>query len=166
MNILFATVIFALSHLELVTGLSLPHRRDTRATSKFVSAAVAAVATADGESYDMLDQPSGKQSPMELLDRNMVIACTNRHNCEIICAKAKIAKYATKSSLLDALSASLGEDTLTDAHKLGIQFGRRKSCDKCALVYSNCDNQLYSLARQVLFAADDMISLPKSSNRL
>ncbi|KAI2803891.1 hypothetical protein RDWZM_001799 [Blomia tropicalis] len=126
-----------------------------------------------------LDSESSRNSPpiasasINQLDRFMVIACTNRHNCEMTCARAMAAgKYATKSALMDAFTESFGESTLTDAHKLGIQFGRRKSCDKCSLIYSNCDNPIYMIARQQLFAwrstPDDLISLPvsKASNTL
>lgn len=165
MNLLLAAVLlFTLSHLHLVAGHSLGRRiRRGSGSGKYLTAAVASGPDDDDSSYGMGDSSSAG----DLLDRNMVVACTNRHNCEMMCAKTKAAKYASKSALLDALSASIGEDALTDAHKLGIQFGRRKSCDNCALVYSNCDNTLYGIARQQLFGwrstPDDMISLPKSS---
>nr|XP_027197849.1 uncharacterized protein LOC113792116 [Dermatophagoides pteronyssinus] len=116
------------------------------------------------------------------LDRNIAIACTNRYNCERTCMQAKSAKQTTKASLMDALTHSIGESTMTDAHKLGIQFGRHKSCDKCSLIYSNCMDDWYRIARRQLFhyrsqdgsmpmtnANDDSILLPSShkiSNRL
>lgn len=106
-----------------------------------------------------------------VLDRNMAIACTNRHNCEMTCAQARVAKFPTKSALLDAFTSR--EGSLTDAHKLGIQFGRKKSCDKCSLIYSNCGNQLYRIANEQLFAwrmtpidTEQMISYSKSTNNL
>lgn len=126
-----------------------------------------------GDSYELgqsSSSSSGSEPNSSPLDRNMVVACTNRHNCEMTCAKVKTAKYASKAAFLDALVRSIGEEALTDAHKLGLQFGRRRSCEKCALVYSNCDNNLYGIARQTLFAwrssPDDLMSLPKSSNNL
>lgn len=118
------------------------------------------------------------RSPFRL-DRNMAIACTNRYNCERTCVRAKMAKQASKASLIDALTRSIGESTLTDAHKLGIQFGRHKSCEKCSLIYSNCIDDWYRIARRELFniRQDDArplflenepnrISSQKSSNNL
>ncbi|OTF72603.1 hypothetical protein BLA29_001068 [Euroglyphus maynei] len=102
------------------------------------------------------------------LDRNIAIACTNRYNCERTCMQAKSAKQATKASLIDALTHSIGESTMTDAHKLGIQFGRHKSCDKCSLIYSNCMDNWYRIARRQLFhyRSHDEPSSFKSSNCL
>lgn len=110
------------------------------------------------------------------LDRHLVIACTNRHNCESTCRLAKGSKFHTKTALLNALTATLGdggggddsaaaaaaEAQLTDAHKLGLQFGMKRSCDKCSLIYSNCDNQLYGLAQRQLFSwrASDTVAMP------
>ena len=111
-----------------------------------------------------------------MLDRNMAIACTNRHNCEVTCARAKNAKFTNKNALMDAFTSR--EGALTDAHKLGIQFGHKKSCDKCALIYSNCGNQVYGIAKEQLFTwrmmtptdgtngDDQMISFGKSNNNL
>lgn len=192
MNFLLVTssLLFALSHLVHCHSSDVPaaHFRFRRGAGKssgksagFITA-LSAVAKGGGseggdsagaDSYDLEDggqtSSRGSGGGSGPLDRNMVVACTNRHNCEMTCSKAKTAKYASKAAFLDALARSIGEAALTDAHRLGLQFGRRRApCEKCALVYSNCDNALYGVARQQLFAwrstPDDLISLPKSSS--
>ena len=107
------------------------------------------------------------------MDRNQVIACTNRHNCELVCKKASIVKGVSKSQLLDALAGALGSDeNITDAHKMGVQLGRRRDCAKCGLIYSNCDNALYNMAKTQIFGfrtnevSTRGVAPPKASNTL
>lgn len=101
------------------------------------------------------------------LNHHSVMACTNRHNCEMACSQTKLTKYKSKMSMFDALTESIGEETLTDAHKLGIQFGLKRMCSKCAQIYTNCDDVMFQIAKQQLFSwrssNNDLASLGKSA---
>ena len=84
-------------------------------------------------------------------DTQMII-CKNRFDCEDACRRTSAGQLSSKADL----------PILTDSHKVGIQLGRRNDCDKCQLIYANCDQKFMSMAAK--FWADSRQIAPKSKN--
>lgn len=89
-------------------------------------------------------------------DTQMII-CKNRFDCEDFCRR-------TTSGLLSikAFSDDRVFGPITDSHKVGIQLGRRNDCDKCALIYANCDQKFLNFAAK--FWSDTKSFSPKNKN--
>lgn len=81
-----------------------------------------------------------------------MIVCKNRYDCEDSCRRLSTGQLSGKADFA----------VLTDAHKVGIQLGRRNDCDKCQLIYANCDQKFMSLAAK--FWTDSKTMAAKSKN--
>ena len=98
-------------------------------------------------------------------DAQMII-CKNRFDCEDYCRRTVGGSLSPKSEngfgSLSPHFVSGSLPLLTDSHKLGIQLGRRNDCDKCQIIYANCDQKFLNFAAK--FWSDTKPISPKAKN--
>ena len=89
-------------------------------------------------------------------DAQMII-CKNRFDCEDFCRRTTSGLLSSKAS-----AETGGVGPINDSHKVGIQLGRRNDCDKCALIYANCDQKFLSFASKFWVDTKPMSSKAKN----
>jgi hypothetical protein len=86
-----------------------------------------------------------------------MITCKNRFDCVDFCRK-----YSS-GLLFNKAETPYSSDVMTDAHKLGLQLGRRNDCDKCGLIYALCDDKYLKLWSP---ASDNKFTSGKAKNQI
>jgi hypothetical protein len=90
-----------------------------------------------------------------------MIICKNRFDCVDFCRKYSSGLLFNKSEM------PFASDVMTDAHKLGLQLGRRNDCDKCGLIYAHCDDKYFNSASKLWSpASDNKFTSGKAKNQI